>query len=327
MEDQLKVLFVSGGNSTAFAIAPFIKAQGQSLADSGQSISYFTIKGKGMLGYLKNAILLRKFLKNNAFDLIHAHYTLSGWTSLLAFPRIPVVLSLMGSDAYGEYTGNNKIKFNSRVLILLTYLIQPFVNQIICKSEFIKSFVYLKQKAHVIPNGILLDNFQQLGNYKKELGLEINKQYVLFLGDKNDKRKNFDLVKASIELLNDSQVSLITPYPTSHQEVIKYFNSVAVLAVPSFMEGSANVIKEAMACNCLVVATDVGDAKWVFGNTPGHYIAGFSPVEFAGKLKQAIDFFKNQGHSQGRKRILELGLDSNSVASRIIEVYKRATKK
>jgi len=115
MEDKLKVLFVSGGNSSSFDIAPFIKAQGQSLADAGLSISYFTVKGKGFLGYLRNAALLRRFLKKNTFDLIHAHYTLSGWTAVLAFSRIPVVLSLMGSDAYGDYTGHNKVKFGSRV--------------------------------------------------------------------------------------------------------------------------------------------------------------------------------------------------------------------
>jgi teichuronic acid biosynthesis glycosyltransferase TuaC len=324
MEDKLKVLFVSGGNSSSFDIAPFIKAQGQSLADAGLSISYFTVKGKGFLGYLRNAALLRRFLKKNTFDLIHAHYTLSGWTAVLAFSRIPVVLSLMGSDAYGDYTGHNKVKFGSRVFILLTYMIQPFVSQIICKSEFIRSFVYLKKKAHVIPNGILLGNFQQLGNYKKELGLEGDKQYVLFLGNKGDKRKNFKLANASVELLNDRQISLITPYPVSHQEVVKYFNSVDVLVVPSFMEGSANVIKEAMACNCPVIATDVGDAKWVFGDTPGHFISGFSPEAFAGKLKLALDFSREYGRTNGRQRLLDLGLDSATVAGKIMEIYKTA---
>ncbi|MGM0613690.1 MAG: glycosyltransferase family 4 protein, partial [Bacteroidota bacterium] len=181
----MKVLFVASGNSGNFNITPFIKSQGVSLFKKGVDVSYFTIKGKGLLGYIKGAMQLRKYLKKNSFDIIHAHYSLSGWSAVLAIAKQPVVLSLMGTDAYGDYIGVNKIKFSSRYLIFLTKLIQPFVAKIICKSKHIQSFVYLKSKSTVLPNGIFLERVQSDSDgYRKELGLGNNMKYVLFLGDK-----------------------------------------------------------------------------------------------------------------------------------------------
>jgi teichuronic acid biosynthesis glycosyltransferase TuaC len=319
----MRVLFVSSGNSKNFEISPFIKSQGESLVKAGVEVQYFSVKGKGIWGYIKNAKYLRTFLKKNPFDIIHAHYTLSGWTAVVSFPKSPIVLSLMGSDVYGEYIGENKIKFLSKYLTILTYLIQPFVKSIICKSKHIQGFVYLKKKSHVIPNGILLDKivFNKHG-FKEELGLSSVKKHVLFLGNKSEARKNFQVVEKAINLINSVNICLLSPYPVSHDMVIKYLNSVDVLVVPSFMEGSPNIVKEAMACNCPVVATDVGDVRWLFGNEPGYFITGFEPEEVAGKIKMALAFSEKNGRSNGHKRILELGLDDETVAKRIIDVYK-----
>jgi len=319
----MKVLFVCSGNSDNFTISPFIKAQGESLIQAGVDIEFFLVKGKGLLGYLKSARKLRTYLKENYFDIIHAHYTLSGLTAVLAFRKLPIILSLMGSDTYGEYIGENKIKFSSRYLILLTYLIQPFVNSIICKSKHIQSFVYLKKKSQIIPNGILLNkiNFDNKG-FRKELGLSSKKKYILFLGNKSDLRKNYKVVEQAVKFINSDNVQLVSPYPIAHDLVVKYLNSVDVIVVPSFMEGSPNVVKEAMACNCPVVATDVGDICWLFGNEPGHLITGFTPEDVADKIKLALEFSKKHGRTNGRNRIKDLGLDAETVALKIIDLYK-----
>ena len=76
------------------------------------------------------------------------------------------------------------------------------------------------------------------------------------------------------------------------------------------MEGSPNLVKEAMACNCPVVATDVGDIKWLFGDEPGYFISDFTSEDFSRKIKRALDFSITTGRTRGRERILELGLDS-----------------
>ncbi len=324
MEKKLKVLFVSSGNSKNFEIAPFIKTQGESLSNAGVEVAYFAIAGKGFIGYLRGAVKLRKYLKSSDCDIIHAHYTLSGWSAVLSFPRQPIVLSLMGDDAYGDFIGENQVRFSSYYLVLLTKLIQPFITKLICKSKHIESYVYLKSKSSVIPNGIRLENFYlQDKGYRMELGLNPKFKHVLFLGSKKSVRKNYKLAESAIKIINDPAVRLISPFPITHEEVVKYLNSVDCIVVPSFMEGSPNVVKEAMSCNCPIVATDVGDVKWVIGDVKGCYIASFEPTEFADKIKLALKFTKENGRTKGRERIIQLGLDAETVAKKIIEIYKK----
>lgn len=319
---MLKVLFVSSGNSEQ-GISPIVRNQGESLRHAGLDVQYYPVQGKGLEGYLQAASSLKKHLRASPVDIVHAHYTLSGWTAVLSKPKQPIVLSLMGTDAYGGYIGVNKIKRASWYLICLTYMIQPFIRAIICKSKHIESFVYLKKKSWVIPNGILLDRIisEKKGN-KEELGIGPDKRHILFLGNPESRRKNYSLAKKAVALLYRDDVVLVAPYPLPHDQVIRYLHSIDALVVPSLMEGSPNVVKEAMACNCPVVTTDVGDIRWLFGDEPGHFLCGFDPEDVANKLNLALEFAENDGRTNGRQRIIDLGLDSGTVAKRIVGVYE-----
>lgn len=323
----MKVLFVCSGNSKSFDIAPFIKAQGVSLEEAGVDIEYFPIIGKGLRGYLKAGMQLRRHLKHNQYDLIHAHFSLSGWSAVLgAAGQTPVILSLMGDDAQGDYIGVNKIRFSSRFFILSSILIQPFVKAIISKSQNLEKYVYQKHKSYIIPNGIDVDTFRPNPyGYRKELGLEESKKLVLFLGSQDRIGKNYPLAQKAVAHLNLPDVELINPFPIPHDAIPKYLNSADVLVVPSFMEGSPNVIKEAMACNCPIVATDVGDIKWVMGDTEGCFIASFEVEDFAEKIRSALDFAAMKGRTNGEQRIQHLGLDATTIARKVIDIYRKHT--
>ena len=88
------------------------------------------------------------------------------------------------------------------------------------------------------------------------------------------------------------------------------------------MEGSSNVIKEAMACNCPIVTTNVGDAAWVTGDTPGCYFTGFDPAGMVEKLTTAQSFAEKHNRTPGHNHLLQLRLDEASIATRIINIYK-----
>ena len=324
----MKILFFCSGNVKGFDVVPFIKEQGDSLERLGVDVHYFPVKGKGLKGYLKAAFKLRSYLKENHFDLIHAHFVLSGYTAVLANGKIPVVLSLMGSDAYGNYIGENKALLSSRYLTLLTLVIQPFVKAIISKAPNIERYVYMKQKSFIVPNGIDTSKFKPSAtDYCGELALSPVKKKVLFLGSKHNVRKNLRLVEKAVSHLNLKDIEIVNPYPVPHDAIPKYLNSVNVLAVSSYMEGSPNVVKEAMSCNCPIVATDVGDVRWVLGETQGCYIASFSPEDYAAKLHRALEFSEVIGRTQGQLRIKELELDSENVARRVVGIYKMVLKR
>jgi glycosyltransferase involved in cell wall biosynthesis len=73
-----------------------------------------------------------------------------------------------------------------------------------------------------------------------------------------------------------------------------------------------------MACNIPVVAPDVGDVKEIIKGVMGYYLcSSFDEEEIAEKTKIAVTLNK----SNGRNRIIELNLDIDSTAKKIITLY------
>ena len=309
----MNILFVCSGNSKVFTISPFIKSQGDSLIKKGIVVDYYLIKGKGLRGYITNILPLRKKIKHNKYDIIHAHYSLCILVAVLCFVNVPIVGSFMGNDIIGEYNSKGKFLIKSLPIMLLSILAQPFMNYAICKSKDMSKLIFFVP-YQIIPNGIDLEIFKPLA-----LKLDTNQKRILFLGDKQDINKNFTLLKDAVKYIKHYNIQIIAPYPLPQSQIIELFSEVDVFVLCSIVEGSPNVIKEAMACNCPIVSTNVGDESWLLGNLEGHYICKNDPIDLASKIEQAIEFGQR---TEGRRRIIELKLDSESIAKRIEKVYE-----
>ncbi len=307
----MKILLVASGNKGD--VNTLVKNQGKSLTEQGLIVDYYPIKGKGFAGYLRNIPGIRRAIKKGDYNIVHANYSLSAMAASLA-GRFPMVVSLMGSDAY----------MNRFWQILIRFLTRLRWQVVIVKSQKMKKILRLK-KAHVIPNGVNTDIFKPIDKEvaRKEINYSGKEILILFAADPSRKEKNYTLAREAFKLLKEEKADLITVFGKSPEKITHYMNAANVLLLPSLWEGSPNIIKEAMACNCPVVATDVGDISWLFGKEPGHFIAPFDPAGFSEKLKQAINFSLSTGRTNGRQRILELGLDSRSIAERIIAVYEQ----
>ncbi len=319
----MKVLFVHSGNSTRFPVSPFLASQAASLREKGVEVEYFPVVGKGF-GYLKNIGPLRRKIRTEVPDVIHAHYSLCGWVAVLAGGGRPIVLSLMGDDAQGTFLANGRRALKSWFFVVLTWLVQPFVDAIIYKSKNLLGAIWRNRIAHWIPNGIRLDQFKlHETDLRGEMGLDTHRKHVLFLGDPDDPNKNIALARTAIEHLGRSDVEFHAIHGIPHDMVVKYLNCVDVFVLCSFGEGSPNVIKEAMTCNCPIVTTPAGDAPWVLGETPGCLVASYEPIDFASKIELALG---HDGRTKGRERILALGLDAGSIADQLVALYQRVIK-
>ena len=97
------------------------------------------------------------------------------------------------------------------------------------------------------------------------------------------------------------------------------------LLMTSKTEGSPQVIKEAMACGCPIVSVDVGDVAERTNGVEGCYIVRTrEPNDIATALLQAITF---DGRTNGREKIIEMGLSNEQVAEQLKEIYESVLKK
>ncbi|MCD4664658.1 MAG: glycosyltransferase family 4 protein [Bacteroidales bacterium] len=312
----MRVLFIFSGNNVN-GISPIIKAQADSLIKQGIEVDFYPIIGKGYQGYLKNIFPLKKYLKINKFDIVHTHYSLSSYVASLAGAK-PMVVSLMGSDVMSKGWAKILIRiFNSF-----------FWESCIVKSSDMKKSLGI-ENTYIIPNGVNFKLHQPSDQNKalKELGWNLRKKHIIFAANLIREEKNYQLAEKAFQLLNKEDVNLHFLQNVPHEKIPVYFAASSITLLTSLWEGSPNVVKEAMACNCPIVATDVGDVQWLFGNEPGHFITGFEPEDVAEKIKMALEFSEKYGRTNGRKRIMELGLDAETVANKIIDIYKKAIKK
>ncbi|MFK5982662.1 MAG: glycosyltransferase [Flavobacteriaceae bacterium] len=309
----MKILFVSSGNSKS-GISPIIFSQGASLlkANSNIQLDYFTIKGKGVKGYYQSISKLRKHLKTNKYDVIHAHYSLSAFVASLAGAS-PLVVSLMGSD----------IKANRWFKWLILMFNKLFWKIIIVKSEDMKLSLGFK-KTKILPNGVDVSVFypQDKENCQTILNWDIKRKHILFPSNPKRPEKNYFLLEKAMDQIGQSDIQIHTLIDVKHKEVPLYLNAADVVVLTSLWEGSPNAIKEAMACNRPIVSTNVGDVKWLLGTIKGLCLSSFDKKELIAQIQKALHFSEEHKNTKGRERIENLNLNSEKIAKKLIKIYK-----
>jgi len=302
----MKVLFVSSGNSKD-GISPIIKNQAESLKKQNIDLEYFTINEKGIKGYFKTIFRLRKYLQNNSYDIIHAHYSLSAFVASFAGAK-PLVVSLMGSDV----KASSSFKW---IIYIFNYLSWSTV---IVKSKDMYVSLGIKN-AHIIPNGINMDRFKPIDQEltQRELNWNSSKKHILFASNPNRNEKNFKLAKEAFDIMYNKNLELHYLVDIPNDKIPYYYNASDVVLLTSLWEGSPNVIKEAMACNRSIVSTDVGDVKNVIKDTKGCYIVDYNATKISNCIQKALKTSQTNG------RTIVAHLDENIVANKIIKIYEK----
>jgi glycosyltransferase involved in cell wall biosynthesis len=308
----MKILFVCSGNK---GISPIVKSQADSLKNKEVELEVFPIIGQGLRGYLKNISKLKKQILIFKPDIIHSHYSFCGIIASLATKKIPIVASLMGSD-----THQSKL-----MKLTIRYFANYRWSKTIVKSEDMKIRLGLNN-AVILPNGVDLNLFKPLDKKecRNKLGWDLDKKYILFASNPARPEKNFALAKQTIENLNNDKIELKVVYDVDHKLMLIYLNAADVLLLTSKWEGSPNIVKEATACNIPVVATEVGDIKFLFGNIEGYYYTNSFPDRLAEKINYILD---NDIKPNGHQRIIDLKLDSESIADKLTQLYQEVLSK
>ena len=311
-------------------LLPFVLEQGESLRALGCDVAYFAIKGN----YLTAVAGLKKEIRTYHPDIVHAHYGLSAVTAELQ-SLVPVVTTFHNGETLN--IGVN----------ILTSLMSLRAKHVIYVAQHIRDMVYFQAKAYsIIPCGVNLNDCCLI--HKEEarnaLGFQQGLKYILFGGGFDNLRKNYPLLRDAVQQIEKAEwipvaggercgnIVCLEMKGLSRAECVLRMNACDLFALPSHSEGSPQALKEAMACNCPIIATDVADVSTLLGDLPGHYILRNpratherwdadenSIQEMVELLKQALHF--NQ-RTNGRKHIIEMGLSNEQVAKRLMEVYE-----
>ena len=341
----MKILIIASDKGGKFA--PFVEEQISALQACVVEILRYAITGKGILGYLKELPKLKQYIRTHKPDLLHAHFGLSGLLANLQ-RLVPVVTTYHGSDI-------NKpsiLRFSKIAMRLSAFNI--FVskrNVSIALSPNCLIASRLKKRYTLLPCGVNLTDDQLLSRSeaRQALGIADDAKVVLFAGAFANAVKDAPLAQEAVVELKrmisqplegvDSSGMLLmlssnnnNPRYVTELELkeLKGFSRVQVnqlmcaancLLLTSKTEGSPQVIKEAMACGCPIVSVDVGDVAERVSGVEGCYVVHTrEPKDIAEALQRAITF---EGKTNGRDRILEMGLSNEQVAKRLVEIYKQ----
>jgi glycosyltransferase involved in cell wall biosynthesis len=329
---DLKVLQLVGVlPSSRFPSAqPFVSSQIDSLRKAGVEIDVLdlaTCCGKGWKKYIRGIFKIRKMVSSNQYDLIHAHYSYCGWVAKFQ-RRVPVVVSLMGSDLSGTPDIQGRQTWRGRIDRMTSLLLVYLVEHIIVKSQWMATQVPRKNGISVLPNGVDSELFRPMTRSvaREHFKMGEKGKVILFAANPANPRKNYALAQKAVNTMNggvaDSPNLLWPFYNQPHEEVPLAMNAADVLLLASFHEGSPNVVKEAMACNLPIVSVRVGDVAEIISGVRHCYIADYDPNDIATKLALVLE---SGERSDGRQYIENLRLEV--VADRLAEIYSQVLEK
>jgi teichuronic acid biosynthesis glycosyltransferase TuaC len=317
----LRVLMVTGMYPTEQKpdACTFIKTQVDSLVAAGLEVEVIHPKPGPM--YLRYAsATIQTFLKTltGRFDVVNGHYGLWCLVARLQWTT-PVVTSFLGGDLLGELYAPGGLSKKAQLALHVSRWLCQHVDGVIVKSEEMKRAAP-GNNIFVIANGVDFELFHPIprAEARAALGWDQDRYYILFGNDSNKYRKNFPLAQATIERLHARGISaeLVVAGGLPQIKVVYYMNASNALLLPSMYEGSPNVVKEAMACNVPVVATDVGDVSQVIGHTKGCAVCSSDPDALAAGLEVAL---RHTEPTTGRSDIRHL--ECSVVAQQVIAAY------
>ena len=245
------------------------------------------------------------------FDVVHANFGLTApaaFAASRAASNQPVVLSLWGSDLYGPVGPMSRL------------CARRAAATIVMSDRMARD---LGQPCFVIPHGVDTEKFhpREKGDARSEVGWADGCYHVLFPYSADRGLKDYPrarrVVENAAEML-DAPVELQTVTGVSHAGMNAYYNAADALILTSKREGSPNAVKEALATNTPVVATDVGDVRERLSGVRPAFV-GDDDAELTAAIARVL---RSDERSNGRSAVAA-DCSVETMGERIQEVYRR----
>jgi glycosyltransferase involved in cell wall biosynthesis len=176
----------------------------------------------------------------------------------------------------------------------------------------------------VLPNGVDTATFRPLrrDDARADLGWKGDELVALFGATKPwIPRKRHRLAALACEEAarrrgRPIRLEVVADVPPERMPVL--LNAADCLLMTSSIEGSPNIVKEALMCNLPVVATRAGDVELLLQGVTPSYVCDADPDSLATAL---VDCLTARGRSDGRA--VASWLADDVIAARLIEVFRK----
>jgi teichuronic acid biosynthesis glycosyltransferase TuaC len=287
----------------------FVRDLVEDVRELGMDVHVLAFSGRERRwAYADAGLSFHRTIRAGNFDLVHAHY---GLTGILAVGqrKVPVVVTFHGSD-----TGNPRVRWQG----WCSWLVARASTPVFVSSDGARRLGC--PNAAIIPAGVDLELFRPrpTAEARAALGWSENGRYVLLPGARSNPDKGVDLFDAAVrEARRRVELTPVSLENFSREEVVNVMNAVDVTLVTSNFEGSPVAVRESLACMTPVVSVQVGDLPQLLGGLPGCEIVPRDPLELADAILRAF--------SSGRDPILrqraEL-LSRRRMAERTVALYE-----
>ncbi|MGH2980571.1 MAG: glycosyltransferase, partial [Solirubrobacterales bacterium] len=279
----MRVLIVT--NLTPDAAAPqrgrWVIDQVEAIRAHGVDVEMFGFPvGRGE--YLPALRRLRRLLRGEQFDLVHAHYGLAGWCARLAGAR-PLIVTFHGTDVRHRVVGPM-----SRRLARSVDLCAAASRALFASEAARPGLPRPPGRTAVLPCGADLRRFRPMPRteVRRELGLDPQGRYLLFPANPSRPEKRHDL---AVRLADLSGAELLTGGAIDPDRMPLWINSANAVLLTSDHEGFGLVVPESLACEVPVLSTPVGIAPHALASVPGCLVAPFDEEAWLAVLRPHLE--------------------------------------
>jgi glycosyltransferase involved in cell wall biosynthesis len=288
----------------------FVRDQVEALREiEGLEVEVFSFEPGGLRRFARGGRELRRAHGGDRFDLVHAHYGLTGWSALALGRRAPLLVTFHGTDLAHPIVGPM-----SRALARLVD-VTATVSATLARSGLEGAGV--RRSVPVLPCGVNLDRFAPRDRRasRTRLGLDPEGRYLLFPADPARPEKRHD--RAAALAAAAGGVELLTYGARSPEEVPDLVNAANAVVATSEREGFGLAPLEALACDVPVLSTDVGIAPLVLRGVEGTLCSPFHRQRWLNVLRPHLD--DPDPRVEGRRRASLF--DRNRMAARVFRAY------
>ena len=323
----MRVLAVATGlpRPGAEGVGIFIQREAEALRRLGVEVE--TFEARYRRGPIRTARALSARIQEVRPELVHVYAGSIGALCAGILSPVPLVVTYTGSDLLGAARGDPWLdQMVCRASVVCSQLAAWRADAIIVCSAQLRAALWRpsdRARAQVIAAGVDLELFRPMdrAEARRRLGWPVDGKVVLFGASQRRAVKRFWLAEEAMKRLGAAgvQARLETLENVLPNDVPLHLNAADCLILTSQHEGSPNVVKEAVACACPVVAGPVGDVAEVLDGVKPGAVVPAEPSALGGAL---IAVLRDGRRADGAQRIRERHA-APVVAARISEVYRR----